>query len=49
MLVKDEIPGPGTYDTFYLDKQKGPGVKMAGKLETKYETDSPGPQAYNLN
>ncbi len=44
ILLKENIPGPGAYDTSYADKKfKPPGVKMAGKIETKYETDSPGP------
>jgi len=48
MLVNENIPGPGAYDTSYADKKyKPPGVKIAGKLETSYETVSPGPLAYN--
>lgn len=48
ILVSEDIPGPGAYDTSYIDKHKGPSAVIAGKLETKYDTDSPGPQAYQI-
>lgn len=32
ILVDENIPGPGAYDTSYIDKKfKPPGVKIAGK------------------
>jgi hypothetical protein len=41
--VKVEVPGPGQYDTSALDKKQGQSVVMAGKIETSYDTISPGP------
>jgi len=31
LLIKENLPGPGAYDTSYLDKKTGPSVLMAGK------------------
>jgi len=48
MLVNENVPGPGTYNDSILEKHHGPNVVMAGKLERKYDTVSPGPQAYQI-
>lgn len=42
----DKLPGPGAYDP-KDQKISTKGVIIAGKLETKYETESPGPAVYN--